>query len=262
MTSALAETLAVVAGEPLQALPSDLFIPPDPLEILLDSFSGPLDLLLYLIRHQNIDILNIPIALITKQYMDYIRLMESHRLKLACEYLLMTAILIEIKSRSLLPRLPEAEEEIENDPRLILVKKLQAYEQIKEAAMLIDNLPRCDRDVFCFTIPCEGIIKITTQVPVSLSSLTQALEDLMIHQTHLSPHQISKELLSVKERMTLILSKLKQKKALPFEAFFHTNEGRRGVVVTFLAVLELAKQALLIIKQDGLFKSLSIEAVL
>ncbi|MBA2656133.1 MAG: segregation/condensation protein A [Tatlockia sp.] len=241
--------LALVAGLPMREAPVDLFIPPDALEILLDSFSGPLDLLLYLIRRQNIDILDIPIALITQQYMNYIELMEATRLELAADYLVMAAMLAEIKSRMLLPLSPNLEEGIEADPRMELIRKLQAYEQIKEAASLLDELPRSERDLFRFTISCEKLAPTLIYPELALNSLTGAMQDLIKRQSHSVHHQISRETLSVRERMTTVLERLYREKTIKFSQLFNPIEGRMGLVVTLLAILELARQSLLIIVQ-------------
>ncbi len=241
--------IAIIAGEPYRDLPPDLFIPPDALELLLDSFSGPFDLLLYLIRRQNIDILDIPIASITQQYMQYINLMKEQRLELAADYLVMAAMLAEIKSRLLLPPNLKPEEEIEEDPRLLLVKKLQLYEQFKTAALELDNLPRLERDIFRFSLPVPDLKKELVHPQVELASLVLIMEELLKKQGHFIHHSISREPLSVKERMDTILEKLKQHKILSFNQLFIREEGRKGVVVSFLAILELAKQALIYIIQ-------------
>jgi segregation and condensation protein A len=252
---------ALVAGQPLTDLPADLFIPPDALEILLDSFSGPLDLLLYLIRRQNIDILDIPIAHITQQYMQYIQLMEEHRLELAADYLVMAAMLAEIKSRLLLPPSPGQQDESEDDPRMELIRRLQAYEQIKNAATLLDDLPRSDRDVFRFSLVCEKIKLLIIHPDVELSSLSEAMRDLIKRQSHSIHHQISREPLSVRERMTAVLERLSREKTLSFSQLFNRAEGRMGLAVTLLAVLELARQSLLVITQTNAFALIHLQAL-
>lgn len=240
--------LAIIDGQPLTEVPRDLFIPPDALEVFLDSFSGPLDLLLYLIRKQNIDILDIPIAHITEQYMQYIQLMEMRRLELKADYLVMAAMLAEIKSRLLLPQTPILEE-VEDDPRLALVKKLQVYEQFKQLAMQLDALPRSERDVFRFAIQTPAIERTILYPEVELSQLVTLMQALMESQRHLSHHQISRETLSVKERMACILERLQTEKQIKFTALLQRQEGRIGLVVSFLAILELAKRSLLVISQ-------------
>ncbi|KTC78296.1 segregation and condensation protein A [Legionella brunensis] len=265
MSTSLAESsgaiLAIVAGRPLTEVPGDLFIPPDALEVLLDSFSGPLDLLLYLIRRQNIDILDIPIALITQQYMQYIQLMEEHRLELAAEYLLMAAMLAEIKSRLLLPPTPQSEDDAEEDPRAVLVRKLQAYEQMKNAAVALDNLPRCERDVFWFSINAEKIDNPIVHPEVALFALTEAMRALLKNQGHRSHHQITREPLSVRERMTTVLERLQQEKTVSFDKLFKYEEGRMGLAVTLLAILELARQSLIIITQASAFTIIHLQVI-
>lgn len=254
------EVLAVVAGQPFTELPADLFIPPDALEVLLDSFTGPLDLLLYLIRQQNIDILNIPIAIITQQYMQYIELMEARRLELAADYLVMAALLAEIKSRLLLPANSSQQNDLEEDPRMELVRRLQEYEQFKQAASLIDGLPRLERDVF--QVKAELVDgEVSKEYPeVMLSSLIAAMVDLMKRQQTMEHHHVSREVLSVRERMATILSYLNAEKLIPFSRLWNQQEGRMGLVVTLLATLELAKQSLVIITQAALYSPIHLQA--
>lgn len=243
-----APILAVIDGEPMTEFPDDLFIPPDALKVLLDSFSGPLDLLCYLIRRQNIDIMNIPIALITKQYMEYIQLIEENRFELAAEYLVMAAMLAEIKSRMLLP--PSVTENgEEEDPRISLVRKLQAYEQMKIAAKYLDDLPRCERELFRIQLT-SVVIKLETLHPeVQLHWLSEKMSALLMQQSHAEHHQIRHESLSVRDRMTFILDHLQEKKQILFHQLWTKEEGRLGLAVSFLAVLELAKQSLLKLSQ-------------
>ena len=243
------EVLAVIGGQPFTDMPTDLFIPPDALEVLLDSFTGPLDLLLYLIRRHNIDILDIPMAMITQQYMQYIHLLEEKRMALAADYLVMAAVLIEIKSRLLLPAVTLPTDEVEEDPRMALVRRLQEYEQFKEAARGLDVLTRLDRDVFHVAIS-SGDLSLPIVLPtVLLSDLRAAMLAVLERDDHMSHHQISRETLSVSERMRALLERLQQEKWMEFSSFLHKNEGRLGVVVTFLAILELAKQSLVTITQ-------------
>jgi segregation and condensation protein A len=251
---------AVVSGKPFTELPADLFIPPDALEVLLDSFTGPLDLLLYLIRRQNIDILDIPIAHITDQYIQYINLMEEHRLELAADYLVMAAMLAEIKSRLLLPPTESASDELEEDPRLALVRKLQIYEQFKEAAMSLDELPRCDRENFRFSMMTSGIQTIITPPEVMLSSLVEAMQDLIKRQGHQVHHQITREPLSVRDRMTQVLERLQQEKSIALTQLFAREEGRMGLAVTLLAILELGRQSLVVITQTMMYAPIHIQA--
>jgi len=240
---------AVVLGQDVTTLPEDLFIPPDALEVLLDTFSGPLDLLLYLIRQQNIDIMDIPMATITKQYMHYIELLEAHRLELAADYLVMAAMLAEIKSKLLLPLKQTEEDAIEEDPRMALVRRLQVYETFKEAAKILDGLPRFERDVFQVRTTVDEVLCETIAPEVTLAALVEAMTNLSKRQEPLANFQISREKLSVRERMSLLLQRLDYERWMEFHEFFNQREGRLGLVVTFLAVLELAKQALITVSQ-------------
>ncbi|MEO9080355.1 MAG: ScpA family protein [Rhodanobacter sp.] len=242
--------LAMVRGEPLLQMPQDLYIPPDALEVILESFEGPLDLLLYLIRRQNLDILDIPVAEITRQYMTYIELMRDvMRLELAAEYLLMAAILAEIKSRLLLPR-PPAEEGLEDDPRAELVRRLQEYERFKRAAADIEEMPRQERDsvVVHADVGERNVIKLPP--PLELNELLLALKDVMHRAELFGLHAIKREALSVRQRMGELLSRLDDSSFQSFESLFDPSEGRLGIVVTFLAMLELAKEMLIEIVQE------------
>ena len=242
--------LAIVRGEPLLQMPQDLYIPPDALEVFLEAFEGPLDLLLYLIRRQNLDILDIPIAEITRQYMEYIDMMRDvMRLELAAEYLLMAAILGEIKSRLLLPR-PPAEEGIEDDPRAELVRRLQEYERFKKAAEDIDTLPRVERDTVAVhaEVGERNVVKLPP--PLDLKEMLLALKDVMHRAELFGHHAIKREALSVRQRMGELLSRLEDGTFHRFESLFDTSEGRLGVVVTFLSMLELAKEMLVEIVQE------------
>ena len=238
---------AIVHGEAVTELPRDLYIPPDALEVFLEAFEGPLDLLLYLIRRQNLDVLNIPIAEITRQYMEYIDLMKELRLELAAEYLVMAAMLAEIKSRMLLPRRQEVEEE--DDPRADLVRRLQEYERFKVAAENIDDLPRNGRDFFPVTVDAPEVEPVRVTPQVSLSELLSALSDVLQRAESFAHHHVQLEPLSVRERMAGILDRLDTRTYTEFSRLFTHEEGRRGVVVTFLAILELAKDALIELKQ-------------
>ncbi|MFC5525685.1 segregation and condensation protein A [Rhodanobacter ginsengisoli] len=242
--------LAIVRGEPMLQMPQDLYIPPDALEVILESFEGPLDLLLYLIRRQNLDILDIPVAEITRQYMTYIELMRDvMRLELAAEYLLMAAILAEIKSRLLLPR-PPIEEGLEEDPRAELVRRLQEYERFKRAAEDIEALPRLERDsvVVHAEVGERNVIKLPP--PLELTELLLALKDVMHRAELFGHHAIKREALSVRQRMGDLLSRLDDSSFHRFESLFDISEGRPGIVVTFLAMLELAKEMLVEIVQE------------
>ena len=241
--------LALVRGLPLLQMPQDLYIPPDALEVILEAFEGPLDLLLYLIRRQNLDILDIPIAEITRQYMDYIGMMHEMRLELAAEYLVMAAILAEIKSRLLLPR-PPMEEGLEDDPRAELVRRLQEYERFKRAAEDIEALPRLERDTAVAHAEVGERNVVRLPPPLELSELLLALKDVMHRAELFGHHAIKREALSVRQRMSELLSRLDGGSFHRFETVFDFSEGRPGIVVTFLAMLELAKEMLVEIVQE------------
>ena len=243
--------LAIVRGEPLLQMPQDLYIPPDALEVILEAFEGPLDLLLYLIRRQNLDILDIPVAEITRQYMAYIEMMRDvMRLELAAEYLLMAAILAEIKSRLLLPR-PPAEEGLEEDPRAELVRRLQEYERFKKAAEDIDALPRLERDTALAHADSGERNVVRLPPPLDLKEMLLALKDVLHRAELFGNHAIRREALSVRQRMGELLARLHVETFQRFETLFDVEEGRMGIVVTFLAMLELAKEMLLEIVQEA-----------
>ena len=243
--------LAIVRGQPMLQMPQDLYIPPDALEVILESFEGPLDLLLYLIRRQNLDILDIPVAEITRQYMSYIELMRDvMRLELAAEYLLMAAILAEIKSRLLLPR-PPLEEGLEEDPRAELVRRLQEYERFKRAAEDIEALPRVERDTVVVHAETGERNVIRLPPPLELTELLLALKDVMHRAELFGHHAIKREALSVRQRMGELLSRLDDNSFHRFESLFDPAEGRLGIVVTFLSMLELAKEMLVEIVQEA-----------
>jgi segregation and condensation protein A len=242
--------LAVVHGQPVLQIPQDLYIPPDALEVILDAFEGPLDLLLYLIRRQNLDILDIPVADITKQYVDYIAGMHEMRFELAADYLVMAAILAEIKSRMLLPRVTNEEGE-EEDPRAELVRRLQEYERFKKAAEDIDALPRLERDttVVQAHVPERAVVRLPP--PVDLKEMLLALRDVLKRAELFTQHAIKRDALSVRQRMGELLERLADGGFHRFESLFDASEGRLGVVVTFLGMLTLAKEQLLEIVQDA-----------
>lgn len=241
--------LALVRGEPVLEIPQDLYIPPDALEVILEAFEGPLDLLLYLIRRQNLDILDIPIAEITRQYVDYIEMMHDLKLELAAEYLVMAAILAEIKSRLLLPRPPEIEG-LEEDPRAELVRRLQEYERFKKAAEDIDGMARMDRDLASASAFVADRNVIRLPPPVELRELLLALKDVLKRAELTGRHHIQREALSVRHRMGEVLRRLGDGGFHRFESLFDASEGRLGIVVTFLALLELAKEHLIEIVQE------------
>lgn len=250
---------AVVDGEPLTTLPQDLYIPPYALQVFLEAFEGPLDLLLYLIRRQNIDVLDIPIAEITKQYVQYIELMKELQLELAGEYLLMAAMLAEIKSRMLLPR-PETHDEDEDDPRAELVRRLQEYERYKKAAEDIADLPRLERDVFVANADAPER-KVVTKLPdVTLKELLIAFHDVLKRAEMFSNLHMQREPLSVRQRMSEILSRIKTSNFTGFVDLFDAEEGRMGVAVTFIAILELLKEAMIEVVQAEEFAPLHVRA--
>ncbi len=242
--------LATVLGQPVLQIPQDLYIPPDALEVILEAFEGPLDLLLYLIRRQNLDILDIPVAEITRQYVSYIEVMREMRFELAAEYLVMAAILAEIKSRMLLPR-PPSDENSEHDPRADLVRRLQDYERFKQAAEDIDTLPRMERDtapVAAF-VPDRASVKLPP--PVQLKEMLLALHDVLKRAELFTGHAIKRDALSVRQRMSDVLTRLADGSFHRFETMFDPREGKLGVIVTFLSILELAKERLLDIVQEA-----------
>lgn len=241
--------VARVLGSPVHDLPEDLYIPPDALEVFLETFEGPLDLLLYLIRRQGFSIVEIPVADITKQYISYIEMMSELKIELAAEYLLMAAILAEIKSKLLLPR-PEILEGEENDPRAELIRRLQEYEQFKSAALELDQLTRLERDVHEIETDVS-MIRVNKVYPeVDLREVLLAFKDVLKRADQVTHHQIQREPLSVRERMTRILGSLQAHARLPFQALFDVEEGRAGVVVSLLAILEMSKERIIEILQD------------
>jgi segregation and condensation protein A len=239
---------AMVNGERLTQLPRDLYIPPQALEIFLEAFEGPLDLLLYLIRRQNVDILNIPIAEITRQYTQYIELMQELQLELAGEYLVMAATLAEIKSRMLLPR-PQDAEAGEEDPRAELVRRLQEYERFKRAALDIDALPRLERDVWQASAQVPEHAPVRTLPQVTLREMLLAFKDVAMRAEMFAHHHVRREPLSVRERMSNILAALEPGGFLEFSRLFTLEEGRAGVTVAFIAVLELVREGLIELTQ-------------
>lgn len=251
--------IALVLGEKVTELPQDLYIPPDALRVFLEAFEGPLDLLLYMIRRQNLDILDIPIAEITRQYMDYIELMQEMKLELAGEYLVMAAMLAEIKSRMLLPR-PAAEEEDGEDPRAELIRRLQEYERYKQAAEDIDELPRIGRDLQ--PARCEvSERRVVEALPdVTLKEVLVAFKEVLERADMFSHHHIQREALSVRERMSNVLAGLTADRFTEFTRLFKPEEGRLGVVVTLLAVLELIKGSLIELIQTEPYGPIHVKA--
>jgi segregation and condensation protein A len=250
----------LIQGEPITELPKDLFIPPQALEVFLEAFEGPLDLLLYLIRRQNLNILEIPIFEITKQYMAYVELMKDMQLELAGEYLVMAALLAEIKSRMLLPRQVE-EEHDENDPRAELIRRLQEYERFKNAAQDLDELPRMGRDNFTITVEAPDKLQERAPPEIELKELLSALVDVLSRAEKFAHHHIQREALSVRERMSIILQRISHDSFTEFTTLFTVQEGKRGVVVTFMAVLELIKQSMIEMVQSEPFAPIHIKLV-
>jgi segregation and condensation protein A len=251
---------AVVEGEPITEMPRDLYIPPDALQVFLEAFEGPLDLLLYLIRRQNLDILDIPLAEITRQYMHYIEVMQDLQLELAGEYMLMAATLAEIKSRMLLPR-PQGEGGAqEEDPRAELVRRLQEYERFKRAAEDMEQLPRVDRDTF----PASAEVaerRVVRMLPeVTMREMLVALKDVMARAEMFAHHQVQRERLSVRQRMSDVLNALRTQSFVEFTQLFRPEEGRMGVTVTFSAILELLRESLIEIVQAEEFAPIHVRA--
>ncbi|HEX6266268.1 MAG TPA: ScpA family protein [Burkholderiales bacterium] len=243
--------VARLYGEPYIELPHDLYIPPDALEVILEAFEGPLDLLLYLIRKENLDILDIPMAPLTRQYLEYVDIMRSKNLELAAEYLVMAAMLMEIKSRLLLPRPPPAQA-LEEDPRAELVRRLLEYEQIKKAAQALDELPQLGRDVIALSVWIEKTV--SERLPeVHAQDLAEAWRGLLYRARMSKHHRISREELSVREHMSAILRALQERRVLEFSELFDPGRGVPVLVVTFLALLELARELLIEITQAECF---------
>jgi len=249
---------AVVEGQPVTELPRDLYIPPQALEVFLEAFEGPLDLLLYLIKRQNLDILDIPIAEITRQYTRYIELMQVLQLELAGEYLLMAATLAEVKSRMLLPRLQSAEAGEEADPRAELVRRLQEYERFKRAAEGIDRMPRLERDTWAASAELVDR-KVQRLAPqVTLQEMLLAFQDVLSRSDMFAHHHVQREPLSVRQRMTDVLSALNTHAFVDFVRLFKAEEGRRGVTVTFVAILELLREGLIEMVQSEAYGPLHV----
>ena len=253
------KSVVLVKGQPFTKLPDDLYIPPDALEVFLEAFEGPLDLLLYLIKRNNMDILDIQVAQITEQYMEYVRLMESSQFELAAEYLVMAATLAEIKSRMLLPRSVAAEEE-EDDPRAELVRRLQEYERFKQAAEDLDELPRMGRDNWSSRVKAPDFERLQAHPDVDLQDILIALKDVMRRADMYENHQVTEEALSVRERMSEVLAMLSSERFTPFVALYRVSEGRLGVVVTFMALMELIKESLVELVQSEPFGPIHVKA--
>lgn len=250
---------AIVMGHEMTELPKDLYIPPQALEVFLEAFEGPLDLLLYLIRRQNLDILDIGVSQITTQYMEYVELMDAMQFELAAEYLLMAAMLAEIKSRMLLPRSTDIEED-EEDPRANLIRRLQEYERFKQAAEEIDGLPRVERDTWVAKIEPPDLNRDRPLPDLDMRELLVALGEVLKRADMYESHQIQRESLSTRERMSDVLEVLRSSNFVPFVSLFKAEEGRLGVVVTFLAIMELIKESLVEIVQTEGFGPIHVKA--
>lgn len=252
---------AIVDGKTMTQLPLDLYIPPDAMEVFLDAFEGPLDLLLYLIKKQNLDILQINVFEITRQYMEYVDLMRALNLELAADYLVMAAMLAEIKSRILLPRHKEADSEDEEDPRAELIRRLQEYEQFKQAAEDIDQLPREGRDFYIRESTRPERSEDAPLPDIDLREVLIALKEVMSRADMFEDHHISREVLSTRERMSEVLDALRHQAFVPFVMLFKPDEGKLGVVVTFLAVMELCKEGLVELIQNETFGPIHLKAI-
>jgi segregation and condensation protein A len=250
---------AIVMGKAVTELPKDLYIPPRALEVILEAFEGPLDLLLYLIRRQNLDILEIDVSRITEQYMEYVELMDAMQFELAAEYLLMAAVLAEIKSRMLLPRSVDVDED-EEDPRAQLIRRLQEYERFKKAAEDIEELPRNERDTFVASAEPPDLQRARPDPDVDMRELLVALSEVLRRADMYEHHHIQREALSTRERMSEVLEALAGRQFVPFVTLFDPKEGRLGVVVTFLAVMELIKESLVEIVQSEPFAPIHVKA--
>jgi segregation and condensation protein A len=249
-------SVIIVQGTELETLPTDLYVPPDALQVFLEGFEGPLDLLLYLIQHQNLDILNIPIAEVTQQYLQYVDIMRKLDLNLAAEYLAIAAMLMEIKSRLLLPTATESKDS--EDPRAKLVQQLREYAQYKQAAQDLDNLPRLERDIFPVSVEQPERPKEIILPQITWSALLEAMRDVMERASLFTSHHIMSEPLSVRERMSFILERLTKSEKINFIDCFTLEEGRGGVVVTLLALLELTKESLIQIVQPQPYEMIQI----
>jgi segregation and condensation protein A len=250
---------AIVMGQALTELPKDLYIPPQALEVILEAFEGPLDLLLYLIRRQNLDILDIDVSDLTEQYMRYVELMDAMQFELAAEYLLMAAMLAEIKSRMLLPRQVHDEDD-EEDPRAQLIRRLQEYERFKQAAEQIDHLPRVEREIFLVSAAAPVITREKIEPDVEMQEVLIAFAAVLSRANMFESHHVQREALSTRERMSQVLERLSGERFVPFVSLFTVQEGRMGVVVTFLAIMELIKESLIEIVQTESFGPIHVKA--
>lgn len=248
-----------IKGASVTQLPEDLYIPPEALEVFLETFEGPLDLLLYLIKKKNLDILDIPISEITYQYMEYIEIMRNLKLELAADYLVMAALLAEIKSRMLLPR-QETEDE-EEDPRAQLIRRLQEYEQFKQAAVQLNEMPKLGESIFLAQVQPPKFEKVNAPPDIKLSQLVQAFLEVLKRSDLIATHHVKQEVLSVREKMVTILDLVNEKSTVSFQQCFNLQEGRLGVVVSFIAILTLLKEGLIDIVQTELFGPIYLKAI-
>ena len=248
---------ATISGEALHSWPQDLYLPADALEVVIEAFEGPLDLLLYLIRKQKIDILDIPIAQITHQYVEYVELMQRLHLDLAAEYLVMAAMLAEIKSRMLIPR-HEVEQD-EEDPRAVLVRRLQEYERFRDAATRLDERPRLERELYLVQARIEDAEPLQDETVVDLSQLLSAMRDAMLRVDQRRNLQLVPETLSVRDRMNQVLTRVRSGEYVRIEEFFSVDEGRAGLVVSFLAILELVRDRILVVVQTEPFSPIHVK---
>lgn len=260
ITASSSENVILVRGEIVSELPQDLYIPPEALRVFLETFQGPLDLLLYLIKKHNIDILDIPIKEITIQYMRYVEIMQELQLELAAEYLLMAAMLAEIKSRLLLPRSQNPDEPEAEDPRAELIRRLQIYECFKKAGEDIDALKQVNRDIFTATAAVPSTIMTEAPPQVPMQALLDAFVEVMTRARLFADHKVEKPLLSIRERMTIILERVRAEEFTLFTTFFTPEEGRMGVVVTFIAILELTRQSMIEVAQNEPYAQIYIKA--
>ena len=248
---------ATVSGEALHSWPQDLYLPADALEVVIEAFEGPLDLLLYLIRKQKIDILDIPIAQVTHQYVEYVELMQHLHLDLAAEYLVMAAMLAEIKSRMLIPR-HEVDQD-EEDPRAVLVRRLQEYERFRDAATQLDERPRLERELYLVQARIEDAEPVQDETIVDLSQLLSAMRDAILRVDQRRNLQLVPETLSVRDRMNQVLTRVRSGEYVRIEEFFSVDEGRAGLIVSFLAVLELVRDRLLVVVQTEPFSPIHVK---
>lgn len=251
---------ALVYGQAFTKLPDDLYIPPDALEVFLEAFEGPLDLLLYLIRRQNLDILDIQVADITHQYMQYVEVMRTMNMELAGEYLVMAAVLGEIKSRSLLPRPKGEDGQEEEDPRAELIRRLQEYERFKKAAADLDGMPQEGRDFWQVKVAGPDYTREKELPQIDLREILLALQDVLRRADLFESHQVSRETLTLREKMSHVLEQLQGREFVPFVALFTIEEGRLGVVVTFMAILEMVKEGVLSLVQTESFGPIHVKA--